>query len=317
MESVKFAVTHASSLLAESLLEKMADLDISPDSVILLDLEKQVGNRLAYGDTYISVLDQYEFDYEDLTAVLLLEPDAELESLLKHADCYVISHHADDDHHELFIPQLSPHSNLPEQPCSLKLPSAELSSLLFVIKLVQQNFGLSTLHVVNVLSSSFFGKPGVEELASQTMSLLNSQDVKSSVFPQQLAFNMIPEGASSFTEDQLVDTLQADALKCSVQHILVPAFHGLAISVSLEAENAIDVKKLEKLFNDQPGIQLLNQTISPFTHCKESADVLINCLHQPQKDVNRLQFWIIADSVRNGLIQNYLNVLEILLKSFL
>jgi hypothetical protein len=53
------------------------------------------------------------------------------------------------------------------------------------------------------------------------------------------------------------------------------------------------------------------------TDCKTGSDVLISGLYQPQNDFNRLQFWIVADSVRNGLIQNYQNMLEILLKSYL
>ncbi|MBT4078362.1 MAG: hypothetical protein HOE78_17450 [Gammaproteobacteria bacterium] len=317
MKSSKIAVTHASGLLAEALLERMAESGIKSDSVILLDREQQAGNRLSYGDTYLTVEDQYEYDYEDLAAVLLLEPDAELESLLQHADCFVISHHVDKVNNSVFTPEITEESNLPEQPCTLKLASAELSTLLLVTKVIENNFGLKSLNVVNVFSSSFYGKTGVEELASQTISLLNSQDAKSTVFPLQLAFNMIPDGDESIVEEQLVSALQADDLKCSVQNILVPAFHGLSISVSLKMNSEVDIEKISSLLNEQQGIRIVEQTISPLTDCKTGSDVLISGLYQPQNDFNRLQFWIVADSVRNGLIQNYLNMLEILLKSYL
>jgi aspartate-semialdehyde dehydrogenase len=317
MVSSKIAVTHASGLLAEALLVRMSESGIKSDNVILLDRELQAGNRLSYGDTYLTVEDQYEYDYEDLAAVLLLEPDAELESLLQHADCFVISHHVDKVNNSVFTPEITAESNLPEQPCALKLASAELSTLLLVSKVIHNNFGVKSLNVVNVFSSSFYGKTGVEELASQTISLLNSQDVKSTVFPLQLAFNMIPDGDESIVEEQLVRALQADDLKCSVQNILVPAFHGLSISVSLEMSSEVDIEKISSLLNEQQGIRLVEQTISPLTDCKTGADVLISGLYQPQNDFNRLQFWIVADSVRNGLIQNYLNMLEILLKSYL
>ncbi len=317
MKSSKIAVTHASGLLAEALLERMAESGIKSDSVILLDREQQAGNRLSYGDTYLMVEDQYEYDYEDLAAVLLLEPDAELESLLQHADCFVISHHVDKVNNSVFTPEITAESNLPEQPCALKLASAELSTLLLVAKVIENNFGVKSLNVVNVFSSSFYGKTGVEELASQTISLLNSQDVKSTVFPLQLAFNMIPDGDESIVEEQLVSALQADGLKCSVQNILVPAFHGLSISVSLEMNSEVDIEKISSLLNEQQGIRIVEQTISPLTDCKTGSDVLISGLYQPQNDFNRLQFWIVADSVRNGLIKNYQNMLEILLKSYL
>ncbi|MBE9564842.1 MAG: hypothetical protein IMF17_06310, partial [Proteobacteria bacterium] len=315
MKKVKFAVTHASGLLAEALLQRMAEAGIKSDSIILLDLEQQAGNRLAYGDTYLTVEDQHEYDYEDLTAILLLEPDAELESLLQHADCFVISHFSNKLDQLFFTPELSPPSNLPEQPCAIQLASAELSSLLLVTKVIHNNYQLSSLNVVNVLSSSFYAKSGVDELASQTISLLNSQDVKSAVFPLQLAFNMIPGAPDAEFESQLVSAMQADDMKCSVQNILVAAFHGLSISVSLVVKDKIDLKKLSDLLDEQPGVRLNQQIISPLTDCKKGSEIIITSLHQPQKDANRLQFWIIADSVRNGLIQNYQNMLEILLKS--
>jgi len=317
MDKVKFAVTHAGGLLAEALLESMAESSIKSDSVILLDGEQQVGSRLAYGDTYLTVEDQYEYDYENLTAVLLLEPDKELESLLEFADCFVISHHIDNVNSSVFTPQLTSPSNLPEQPCAIKLASAELSSLLLPITVIHENYGLASLNVVNVFSSAVYGKSGVDELASQTIALLSSQDAKSQVFPLQLAFNMIPDESASIIEDQLMSTLQANELKCSVQNILVPAFHGLSISVSLETKDKIDVEKISDLLNSQQGVQLVDQTISPLTDCKKGSNVLINGLHQPQNDSKRLQFWIVADSVRNRLIKNYQNMMEILQKAYL
>lgn len=317
MEQAKFAVTHASGLLAEALLERMAASGIKSDSVVLLDQEDQSGNRLSYGDTYLTVEDQHEYDYEDLTAILLLEPDAELESLLEHADCFVISHF-DNELDQLFVtPDVDRLSGFPKQPCAIKLASAELSSLILPVRIIEKYCGLISLNVVSVLSSSSYGKAGVEELASQTVRLLNSQDISSSIFPLQLAFNMIPGESSSDMEDQLGKILQSNALKCSVQNILVPAFHGLSISINVETRDAIDVKKITKHISDVSGVKLIQQGVSPVTHCKTGSDVIITGLYHPQNDMNRLQFWVIADSVRNGLVQNYLNVLEILLKSFL
>lgn len=314
MDNAKFAVTHASGLLAESLLERMAESGISSDSVVLLDQPEQVGNRLVYGDTHLTVLDQHEYDYENLTAVLLLEPDSELAGLLQHADCYVISHYPDTENKQIFNPY---QPDLPEPPCAIKLASAELSSLLPAVNVIHTHYAIQSLSVVNVLSSSLAGKAGIDELASQTISLLNSQQVKSDVFQLQLAFNMIPQESSIEFEKQLADVLNSQSIHCSVQNILVPAFHGLCIAVNVETAENLNIRDVSELLSEQPAVRMEPQLISPFTDCKTGSDVLITGLHQPQNDANRLQFWVVADSVRNGLIQNYLNILEILLKSFL
>jgi aspartate-semialdehyde dehydrogenase len=306
------AITHASSLLAEALIQQMAESGIKPDSVVLLDTNEEAGNRLAYADTYLTVGDQYEYDYEDLTAVLLLESDAELESLLQHCDSYVIGHHLGQSREGLFLPN----SNLPEKPAMIKLPSPEVATLMMVITPLMQTSAIKSLQSVNILSAALYGKPGIERLASQTISLLNSKEVENSLFPLQLAFNMLPVAASAELEYQLI-TAMGGGTQCSINNILVPAMHGMAISVSVEFGEEISSAEIVKRFSAIDGVALSNQPVSPLTHCQNGTDIVIFELHQPQNDAKRLHFWIIADPVRNGLVQNYINILEVLLKSFL
>ena len=315
-EQKKIAITHASGLLAEALLEAMAASGFDSEQVILLDREELAGNRLAFGGTYLDVQDQLAFDYENLMAVLLMEPDAELEDLLQHADCFVISHHGLSDQ-AVFVNPQSASFSLPETPCALRLPSAELATLLLAVQPIHDQFELKNLNVVNILSAAFYGKTGVEELAGQTISLLNTQPVKSTVFPMQLAFNMFAPDSEQDFEQQLSAALQHDELKCAVQQLLIPAFHGMAISVNLETAAPIKLPTLADALSQRPGLQLIDAEVSPLTHCMESAEVIINQLSQPQSDSNRLQFWIFADSVKNGLLQNYQKTIEVLLKSFL
>ena len=312
MTQALIAITHASSLLAEVLLEKMAESGIRSDSVVLLDNSDEVGNRLSYGDTYLTVRDQYEYDYEDLAAVLLLQPDSELESLLQHCDSYVISHFREPDQQEMFCFD----GELPAKPARIKLPGAEVSTLMMVIGPLLQTTVIKTLQTVNVLSAALYGKSGIEQLARQTINLLNSKDAENSLFPLQLAFNMLPEISSEDLEYQL-STALGGQVDCSIHNILVPAMHGMALSVSLQLAEDLTLDEAISRFSAIDDVVLSNQPVSPLTHCQNRSELVVFDLNQPQKDAKRLHFWIIADSIRNGLVQNYLNVLEILLKSFL
>lgn len=306
------AITHASSLLAEVLIQQMAESGIKSDSVVLLDTSEEAGNRLAFGDTYLTVRDQLEYDYENLTAVLLLQADAELESLLQHCDSYVISHHRDENREALYLFD----SDLPARPAMIKLPCAEVATLMMVMKPLLQTTVVESLQSVNVLSAALYGKSGVEHLARQTINLLNSRDAENSLFPLQLAFNMLPEISSDELEDQLSFAL-GGSVHCSINNILVPAMHGMAVSVSLQLADDVTLDEAIHRFSAIDGVTLSNQPVSPLTHSQNSSNVVVFDLNQPQKDAKRLHFWIIADSIRNGLVQNYLNMLEVLLKSFL
>ncbi len=314
MPDPRIAITHASSLIAEALLQQLSASAIAADSVVLLDREQQAGQRLAYGSSYLTVLNQYEYDYEDLLAVCLLQPDPELEGLLKHADCYVLGHHLDSQYQTVFALDAGQALQIPGSPAFLRVADAQLSSLLTVIQPIHDQYGILSMQLVFVESAGLYGQPAIDELASQTVNLLNSREANSQFFPLQLAFNMIPADGQQDMPVQLQQLLKTPGLKCSVQAIVTASFYGLAISVSLELDSGIDRAMLESRLQELPGINLINEAASPLTHCNVGTGLLINYLQQPQNDTNRLQFWILTDAVRNGLIQNYQNILEILLK---
>ncbi len=314
MNEPRIAITHASGLIAEALLQQLAESGLAPDSVVLLDLEQRAGQRLAYGDSYLTVFNQYEYDYEDLLAVCLLQQDPELEALLQHADCYVLGDELDAGHPALFVAEPSQPPELPAAPAMLRVANAQLSTLLQVIQPIHAWFGVDSVQVVNVESAAMYGKSAVDELASQTVNLLNSRDVDSEIFPMQLAFNMITTSTDEDFTAQLPGLLAKPDLVCSVQGIVTASFYGLAQAVSLQLAAPATRQELENRLQRRFAVKLDNQPASPLTHCSSGTELLINDLHQPQNDNNRLQFWILADAVRNGLIQNYQNILEILLK---
>ena len=46
--SHKIALSHASGIVAEAILEKLPESGIAPDSLVLLDHESNAGKRIAY-----------------------------------------------------------------------------------------------------------------------------------------------------------------------------------------------------------------------------------------------------------------------------
>ena len=311
MSGSRIALTHASSQLAEAIIEVMVESGISPDSVVLLDDPDSAPARLRFGDTYLTPQDQYACDYEGLSAVLLLQPDDELQDLLQHAACYVLTH-VGDGQPARFFNAGDALSQLPEEPGWVRLAGAEISTLASVLGPLRQLSEIVTVGLVNVRSASMFGKPAIEELASQTVSLLNSREAQPSAFALPLAFNMIPGVAHADQVSQLRALLDNPDLRCSIQEIVVAAFHGLAQAVSLEFAGPISTEAARQQLAGYPGIRISDQPVSPHSHCRDGHDLYIFDLAEEQNHPNRLQFWIIADGIRNGLVKNYQNTIQVL-----
>jgi len=309
--SGRLAITHAGGPLAEALLGQLQESGVAPDSLVLLDREERIGNRIAYGDSYLSLEDQRAFDFEALCGVLLLEQDAELADLLQHAECPVISHLPLSADAPLWVP--GEEQELPDRGF-IKLPAADVATVLPVIHALQQGFGLSALHLVSVLSAMHLGQAGVDDLAAQTIGLLNSRDIDAGVFPQPLAFNLLPLPGPDTGE--LHRLIGDDTLNLGHQQLLAPAFHGLAIAVAADLDNPAEIDQVSRKLADI-GFRISEQAISPRSHCQQGSACWIGHLQQPEGDPARLQFWLVADSVRNGWLAFYRSAADFLLKSVL
>ncbi len=307
----QLAITHAGGPLAEALLEQLQESGIAPDSLVLLDTEERAGQRIAYGGTHLNTQVQHGFDYENLAGVLMLEADAELAGLLQHADCPVVSHLELSTQAVLYRPGFE--EQLPARGF-VKLPEADLATVLPALQAIDARAGLETVMLVSVLSAMHLGQAGVDDLAAQTIALLNSRDIQSGVFPQPLAFNLIPlVGAGT---DELEHLIERPGIRLGRQQLLAPAFHGLAVSLSLELDRPFVTEELVEGLREA-GYRFSDQAVSPRSHCLQGGEAWISPLERPEGDPVRLQFWLVADSVRNGLVKIYLAAAEFLLKSVL
>ena len=97
------ALSHAGSLAAEAVLEKLSESGVKPDSLVLLDHESQAGKRVAYGGTHLVLADQLQADLSDCALLLLLQDDPHLESIAVQQGCLVAGHASDDDETALFL----------------------------------------------------------------------------------------------------------------------------------------------------------------------------------------------------------------------
>ena len=99
----RIALSHASGIAAEAILEKLPESGITPDSLVLLDHESNVGKRLPFAGGYLSMQDQYQFDLSSCALLLMPEADSEMESVALNQGCLLLSHAIESDSPALFV----------------------------------------------------------------------------------------------------------------------------------------------------------------------------------------------------------------------
>jgi aspartate-semialdehyde dehydrogenase len=295
MKQRRIAITHANSLFAEAILEKLPEFEITSDSVVLLDDESHVGVRLAYADSYLKIQDKQKYDYSDCALVLMLQYDRSIEDKLSNLDAILLSHTLQDDDQPVFAANADAKLNISYSQQSLKLAGAELSCLLGVLPVLHQNYSITHVNTV----------------------LMRSAEAKPRIYPLQIAFNLIPEASHSRFNQDLAGLIGDDAIKCTHQVVDVPVFHGFSAAVQLIFDSEVDLQACQSILKSISKVQLKSSAASPITDCNRSFECVINRLEQAPNKANTLQFWMIADPIRYGLANNYVNVADILLKSFL
>lgn len=176
------------------------------------------------------------------------------------------------------------------------------------------------------------GKSGIDELAMQTTSLLNTRPIKPSVFKQQIAFNVMADdseiNATGFTHreldlrEELQDLLFANSdsnvsLMPSLLH--VPVFYGVAVDVHLELKSDVDLAEFEQLISstEHAELKFVDEIISPVSHAAEMDKIFINRVRQDMDNSRQLNFWCVTDTIRSGSAINGVQIAEILVKHHL
>ncbi len=314
---LRIALAHAGSPVAEAILEKLSATGIEPDSLNLLDTEMRAGARMRYRDARLVTLLQSEYDFAGCALLLLPEADAELARRAEAAGCLVVGHQLDDDA-ALFHVAAGAEPELPAIGAGrLRLAGPAAACLLPALLALDGVSRLRQISTVLLYSAEFRGNAGVDELAAQTIDLLNSREARAGVYPARIAFDLLAEASDPRLGADLARLTGLDRDAIVVQSLSVPVFHGFAAAVQLQFADAVAPAACSARLAALDGVQIAGATVNALSDCHDASSCAISHVEQAPTQPTSLQFWMLADPIGYGLATNYVNVTDTLLKSFL
>ena len=313
----KLAITHASGLLAEAILERLPESGLTPDSVVLLDDEHNLGKRISYAGKQLICQDQNGFDFSEVDIVFLLEDDNQLADNLQQQNPIVVSHLDLDQSAPVYLAESSGELDLPYHQKIVRLLDAESSCLIDILMTLQKQNSLQSINVTSLRGADFYGRKAVNELASQTVSLLNGRGTDPSFYSDQIAFNVLPKSLAGHNEISVVHCLTEFDGDFSYQIVDVPVLHGLTLSIELQFAKEYTKEQVSADLAKLENLEISNDHISPVSDSNQSFSCILSHLYQDSEGTDKIRFWMVVDSLRYGLSKNYVNVAGFLLKSFL
>ncbi len=156
--------------------------------------------------------------------------------------------------------------------------------------------------------ASEHGQRGMDELHQQTVNLLSFQPLPKDVFDAQVAFNMVARYGQK--AEPALDSVEArvlrhyrriagdDAPQPSVLLLQAPIFHGHAMAVFLEMEQAADAAELSRvLAGDHVSIPGAEEDAPSNVSSAGQADIQVSVKMDPTEP-NAVWLWAAADNLR-------------------
>ena len=225
----------------------------------------------------------------------------------------------------LIIPEINREilKNL-SKPSLIANPNCSTAQLLVILNPIHNAAKIEILNIATYQAVSGTGKAALEELHNQTY--FTDSDNQSSVYPKQIAFNLIPHCdvflENNFTkeENKMVEETQK-ILKSKIEIfatcVRVPVFVGHAESVYIETEKNINLKKLFQELKNFKGISLVDKSIDGgYVTPDESAgedDVFLSRIRLDLNKKNAMGMWVVADNLRKGAALNTVQIAELLI----
>ena len=229
----------------------------------------------------------------------------------------------DDPVVPLAVPGVN-HRTIAEHTGIIASPSSTTIGLAHILKPLHDALKIKRVVVTTFQSVSGSGTRAIDELAQQTVSLLNFRDVKKSVYPHQIAFNCIPHDgefmdSGETTEEKSLEyetrrVLGDNTIHMTTTSVRVPVFRCYAGSVNIEVEKKMSVDEIRAILASSPNIIVYDD---PLRNLYPTAidvagkdDIYVGRIRQDRSLPTGINLWFTLDNVRTGAALNALRIAE-------
>jgi aspartate-semialdehyde dehydrogenase len=203
---------------------------------------------------------------------------------------------------------------------------------LVALKPIYDAVGITRINVATYQAVSGTGKAAIEELARQTAQLLNGQGAKASVYPRQIAFNVLPHidtfQDNGYTREEMKMVWETrkifgdESIQVNPTCVRVPVFYGHSEAVHIETRDKLDAETARQLLSAAPGVTVMDEQVdggypTPVSDAAGKDDVFVGRIREDISHPLGLSLWVVSDNVRKGAALNSVQIAERLVSEYL
>jgi aspartate-semialdehyde dehydrogenase len=333
------AVVGATGAVGEAMLSILEERKFPVGEVYVLASSNSVGKRIPFKEGSLRVDDLANFDFSKVQ-IALFSPGASISEIYAPkaaaAGCIVIDNTSQfryDDDIPLVVPEVNPHKIADYKNRGIIAnPNCSTIQMLVALKPIYDAVGITRINVCTYQAVSGTGKEAMEELGKQTLNLLNLQPIKPSVYPKQIAFNVLPQidvfMENGYTKEEMkmvweTQKILGDAnVLVNATAVRVPVFFGHSEAVHIETRSKISADEVRALLQNAPGITVVDERKdgcypTAVTDSSGNDDVFVGRIREDISHPLGIDLWVVGDNVRKGAALNSVQIAELLIKDYI
>ncbi|WP_340303830.1 aspartate-semialdehyde dehydrogenase [Roseobacter sp. HKCCD7870] len=329
----KVVVVGATGNVGREMLNILDERQFPVDEIAVLASRKSLGTECSFGDKTLKTKDLDTFDFTGWDIAFFAvgsEATKTYAPIAASQGCIVIDNsslYRYDPDVPLVVPEVNPEAvegyakkNI------IANPNCSTAQMVVALKPLHDRARIKRVVVSTYQSVSGTGKDAMDELWNQTKGMfVPGQEVAPSVYPKQIAFNVIPhidvfmEDGSTKEEWKMVAETKKildPSVKVTATCVRVPVFVGHSEAINIEFEDFLDEEEARDILRAAPGVMVVDKReaggyVTP-VECVGDYATFISRIRQDSTIENGLNIWCVSDNLRKGAALNAVQIAETL-----
>ncbi len=333
------AIAGATGLVGETMLSILEQINFPFKKVYVLASSRSSGKTISFkgNDLIVQELETFNFDKVDIG---LFSPGASVSAVhaprAVDAGCIVIDYTSQfryDDDVPLVVTEVNPHviSGYKKKGI-IANPNCSTIQMLVALKPIYDAVGIERINVCTYQAVSGTGKEAIDELANQSINIMNAKDIESSVYSKQIAFNVIPHidefQSNKYTKEEMKmvwetkKIFEDDSILVNPTAVRVPVFYGHSEAIHIETKEKIGAESAKELLKKMPGVTVIDEQKdggypTAVTEAAGENPVFVGRIREDISHPRGLNMWVVSDNVRKGAALNSIQIADILVKNYI
>ena len=330
MKKYTFAVVGALGNVGTEMRNILETSDLPIGNLILMDLAQNAAKKVSWRSNEYTVIEAKAESFTGVDiAIMSAGASLELSPEAVKRGCVVIDNSTAfrmAPEHPLVILEVNADA-LENHRGIIANPNCSTIQMLVVLKPIHDKYCIKRVIVNTYQAVSGSGQAAVEELRSQIRAFANGEEMLASVYPHQIAFNVLPQidvflesGYSKEEMKMILETAKIldPKIKMTATTVRVPVMTGHSESLNIETEKPFEVEEIKTLMEKSPGIVLEDDpenNVYPFAINAAGKDaVFVGRIRRDFSAENTLNMWCVSDNLRKGAALNTIQIAQEIVK---